>query len=354
MAAFASRIHALERELSGVLHPRDTPTASTSSATPSYTGTPGVNGHLSTSVKTLAGFFTVVGLLVIAIVAWKVYTCRKRKATRAPSSQINISIAEKGLSEKQAFHLDLTDDDVKDIKAPNKATLLPAVPQTPSVGWVPQVRTVYQPGPLAPLPSAVKPPSRSPRNNATSVQPNQEELGRRSPPPNYRTATTTSLPPPPPPPSTALPSVPPPPTPPASRKQSPPPSLVIPRDTFDLPPVPVVSPRTTSMGQPKTPTVRTPKSAISSLFSVKSSSSLPRLMDVASTFTPSREDELAVRVGEVLRLLEEFEDEWCLVQRVGPVDAEKGVIPRFCLQERRRTAPHRRFTNHVFSIQGRK
>ncbi|TFY62049.1 hypothetical protein EVG20_g6839 [Dentipellis fragilis] len=129
-------------------------------------------------------------------------------------------------------------------------------------------------------------------------------------------------------------------------------SLVIPRDTFDLPPVPA-SPRTTSMGQPRTPTVCTPKSTVSSLFSAKSSS-LPRLMDVASTFNPSREDELAVRVGEVLRLLEEFEDEWCLVQRVGPVDAEKGVIPRFCLQERRRTAPHRRFASHVFSIQGRK
>ncbi|TFY53836.1 hypothetical protein EVG20_g9950, partial [Dentipellis fragilis] len=161
-ASFASRLHAIERDLSGVHHPRDTPTASSSSATPSYTGTPGVNGHLSTSVKALAGFFTVIGLIVIAIVAWKVYACRKRKATRAPSSHINISIAEKGISEKQAFHLNLADDDVKDIKAPNKATLLPAVPQTPSVGWVPQVRTVYQPGPLAPLPSAVKPPSRSP------------------------------------------------------------------------------------------------------------------------------------------------------------------------------------------------
>ncbi|KAI0076479.1 hypothetical protein K474DRAFT_1598041 [Panus rudis PR-1116 ss-1] len=57
-------------------------------------------------------------------------------------------------------------------------------------------------------------------------------------------------------------------------------------------------------------------------------------MIVTCTFVPSLPDELTIRVGESLRLLEEYEDEWCLVQRVGKPDAEKGVIPRFCLQER--------------------
>ena len=60
---------------------------------------------------------------------------------------------------------------------------------------------------------------------------------------------------------------------------------------------------------------------------------LPRLMAVACTFVPSLPDELRVRVGEPLRMLEEYEDEWCLVQRVGKADAERGVVPRFCLQE---------------------
>lgn len=51
------------------------------------------------------------------------------------------------------------------------------------------------------------------------------------------------------------------------------------------------------------------------------------------------EDELCVTVGETVRLMEEYEDEWCLVQRVGRLDAEKGVIPRFCLVERAVVVP---------------
>jgi hypothetical protein len=51
------------------------------------------------------------------------------------------------------------------------------------------------------------------------------------------------------------------------------------------------------------------------------------------------DDELSVAVEETVRLLEEYEDEWCLVQRVGRVDAMKGVIPRFCLMERAEVVP---------------
>lgn len=46
------------------------------------------------------------------------------------------------------------------------------------------------------------------------------------------------------------------------------------------------------------------------------------------------EDELPVKIGEVLRLNKEFQDGWCSVQRVGKVDAEEGVVPQFCLQDR--------------------
>lgn len=64
-----------------------------------------------------------------------------------------------------------------------------------------------------------------------------------------------------------------------------------------------------------------------------SSKPLPRMMIVVCAFVPSLSDELPIRVGEPLRLVEEYEDEWCLVQRVGGPDADRGVIPRFCLQD---------------------
>ena len=60
---------------------------------------------------------------------------------------------------------------------------------------------------------------------------------------------------------------------------------------------------------------------------------LPRIMIVACTFIPSLSDELTVKIGEPLMMIEEYEDEWCLVQRVGTGAFERGVVPRFCLQE---------------------
>lgn len=51
------------------------------------------------------------------------------------------------------------------------------------------------------------------------------------------------------------------------------------------------------------------------------------------------EDELPIKIGEVLRLNQEFKDGWCAVQRVGKVDAEEGVVPQFCLQDRQDFLP---------------
>lgn len=61
-------------------------------------------------------------------------------------------------------------------------------------------------------------------------------------------------------------------------------------------------------------------------------------MTVVTLYVPSLSDELLVRLGETLRMIEEYEDEWCLVQRVGQTD-ERGVIPRFCLIERPEIIP---------------
>ncbi|KAJ3483183.1 hypothetical protein NLI96_g6493 [Meripilus lineatus] len=95
---------------------------------------------------------------------------------------------------------------------------------------------------------------------------------------------------------------------------------------------PVPSPRTASHG-PDSPLYKAvgANRPRSKSFNGKK---LPRLMTVVYTFVPTLADELSIKLGETIRLIEEYEDEWCLVQRVGKPDAEKGVIPRFCLQER--------------------
>ena len=74
---------------------------------------------------------------------------------------------------------------------------------------------------------------------------------------------------------------------------------------------------------------------------------LPRKMLVEHTFVPTLADELAIKVGEVILMLEEYEDEWCLVERVGRGAGvgDRGVVPRFCLRERPRG--HRRGTSSV-------
>jgi len=61
---------------------------------------------------------------------------------------------------------------------------------------------------------------------------------------------------------------------------------------------------------------------------------LPRLVTVAQTFPKTLHDELEVKVGETLRLLQEFKDGWTLCQRVGPADAERGAVPSCCIAER--------------------
>ncbi|KAF9014150.1 hypothetical protein BDQ17DRAFT_1230996 [Cyathus striatus] len=62
-------------------------------------------------------------------------------------------------------------------------------------------------------------------------------------------------------------------------------------------------------------------------------------MTVVHTFEPTLTDELNVNVGDTVRILEEYRDQWCLVQHVGPADAPRGVVPRFCLQEQKRIFP---------------
>ncbi|KAF8891330.1 hypothetical protein BD779DRAFT_1670949 [Infundibulicybe gibba] len=82
-----------------------------------------------------------------------------------------------------------------------------------------------------------------------------------------------------------------------------------------------------------------PSNASSESVNTPNGQRLPRLMSVVTTFTPNLEDELEVRLGDTVRMIDEYHDGWCLVQRVGRIDAPRGVIPRFCLHERRDIVP---------------
>ena len=66
---------------------------------------------------------------------------------------------------------------------------------------------------------------------------------------------------------------------------------------------------------------------------------LPRLMNVVALFTPSLPDELRIKIGDTVRIIEEYKDGWCFVQFLGERDAPKGVVPLVCLQERMRLVP---------------
>lgn len=106
---------------------------------------------------------------------------------------------------------------------------------------------------------------------------------------------------------------------------TPPPGLQIsPPPVYVAVPAPALSPRTGASKAPRT-------SVLSNASKPTNGSKLPRTVVVESTFTPSLHDELAIQEGETLRLLEEYEDEWCLVQRMGPNTTERGVVPRFCI-----------------------
>lgn len=257
-----------------------------------------------------------------AFVAWRIRSIRKHK--RARSDPARLSIVYNRWEKPTLVSL----VNARNFDKPRKAWQ-PHVPSSP-VDWATQVRCVKLPLGVTVPPVAVTAPNRSPvyqeeypptPHSGPSVPPYP------SPPPTYRVLGLQNVPLPPTPRGTAA-TVIPPPTP-MCRKYSEPVSTPL-RASFDLPPVP--SPRSASFNTSSNVTPA-PRTTLAAVFAPKT---LPRLMLVSTTFQPSRDDELAVRAGETLRLLKEFEDEWCLVQRVGRPNAEKGVVPRFCIVDRPR------------------
>jgi hypothetical protein len=327
MAIAAVRFHARnERGLAHILE-RRSPQAgvspSTTVASASTTSAAQIEDiKLPTSVKALTGMIVVFSLVILAIAFWKIRAWRRRRQD-AISNLIHINEKQTGFGATET-RIDLEAALVHTEK-PSKALLLaPTPPDTSSgVGWVPQIKSnIAFPEPARPRSQHAK--KAWEKNLAKFITPNVSDRSN-SPPPSYISSANTTfpsvMPPIPPmplsPPSQALP-----PTPPATLKLS-----------FDA----IVPPPTQ---KPVTTPVRPSSYGSNPIVAPsKSERKLPRLMNVSNAFDASMEDELSLSVGETVRLLEEYEDDWCLVQRVGRIDAEKGVAPRFCLSERLEVVP---------------
>ncbi|KAF8503687.1 hypothetical protein F5888DRAFT_1799977 [Russula emetica] len=322
-----------------------------SASTPSGTSSDPSQTQLHTSSDSLFGICGVVGTFLLAIIIWRIRSIYKRRNARAAITARARYSYMYGIKEKPAFisFADATDDD-----SPRKSAVLNTAPSDPSARWKPQIRGVTLRSGVTVPPIAVTHPERSPKvqdefpptpNSGPSVSP------LLSPPPAYRILGLHTIP---------LPSSPqesepadiPPPTP---MHRSPRRTVSTPvRESFDLPPVPTPSPRSASFQHiTDTTLASTPRASLASLSTSKSS--LPRLMVVTTSFESTRPDELRLRTGETLRLIREFDDEWCLVQRVGRLTAERGVVPRFCLSERPRVVKsYVRLSNSIFNNVRRK
>jgi len=327
------RRHARNERGFALLHERRSPQAGVPSPVPPLLATPIVNGTgatapsnpqtaLATSLpdnfKGLVGFIVLLGFFILAVAIWNIRIWRRRRANAA-SNWVTIT------DEKQAGFTTRIDLEAAMMEKPSKAVLKPIVPPASGgVRWVPQLRADIV------LPKPTKRRSKRAtkaweKNLAEFMAPPIAEL---EPPPSYVVANAVALHKPPMP---AIPASPPaqpfPPTPPGALKF-----------TFEdlIPPSPAQEPtpspvRTSSHG------LHPVSESRHSL--TKTEKKLPRLMSVEHAFKPSMEDEISVTVGETVRLLEEYEDEWCLIQRVGHIDVQRGIIPRLCLTERPKLVP---------------
>jgi len=301
-------------------HERRSPQAGVSSSVEYIQATPVMNGTaptaasnpqtalVPTNLKGLVGVIVVLGLFALAVTTWKIIVSRRRRINMH-SSLITVHEKQTG----SAIRIDL---ESANMEKPSKVVLRPIVPPAEAgVGWVPQLR------------ADVAPPKVNKKRSKRATKPWEKNLAEfigsssseREAPPSYFTANTVPLPP--------VPASPP-------RKPLPlsPMSTIQPTFISGVIPPP-------SSQKPIPSPARTSSYALRPIPVLWSEKKLPRLMNVEHTFDASREDELFISVGETIRLLEEYGDEWCLVQRVGRIDAEKGVIPRLCLTERPELVP---------------
>ncbi|KAG5637940.1 hypothetical protein H0H81_002534 [Sphagnurus paluster] len=276
------------------------------------------------------------GLALVGVLVWRFFILKRRNARPSTALAGRVTVEKEYNSER---HVDLADISIYTEKQ-HSVVLSPRIDRENS--WVPQIKgyqgeKVALPEPAASakgkikslkLPLHPRPPS-SPLNSA------------RTPPPSYYFMANGGVQSPrfiPIPPSPITPAAsPPPPTPPANRKKSNFASLM------------EQSPLTEAF-----PTPRSESFAYQELIYPKHGDStnnessqdrVPRLMLVTTTFTPTLDDELSIKVGEIVHMLSEYRDGWCFVQRLGRMNAPKGAVPRFCLQDRTAVLPSRKRSN---------
>ncbi|PIL24512.1 hypothetical protein GSI_14268 [Ganoderma sinense ZZ0214-1] len=267
-------------------------------------GQPIVN-PLPVSVRVLTALFVVLGVLVLGIITWRIVVWRRRKALTASQQyrQSNFSPTEKIRPIEEG----------RPLEKQEVLVILPmeppqSVPAT-SVRWKPQIPRGHETSPVLDV----------------KITPAE---AARSPPPTYTPSGSPSTSPRPP--VLKLPIV----------------TVSDENSTLSVPglPSPVPSPRRTSSFMKEAPT----QASVKPKPSLKGQK-LPRKMLVEHTFIPSLADELSIKVGDVLTMLEEYEDEWCLVERIGARSGERGVVPRFCLKERPRAHKRNKSSTSVKS-----
>ncbi|KAG5644227.1 hypothetical protein DXG03_008822 [Asterophora parasitica] len=304
-----------------------------------------------TSITPLAVVASLFGAaFILAIVVWRFKTYKRRNVRAAPSLGGRIAIEKEYHSEKQVDFTNISNASIYTEK-PQKAALSPrSFDAYADVAWDPPTMAYDNPAASVSLPERTAAPKSKAKSPGVSLSVKTPSDVPRSPPPSYALDLVNSsandgqsprlVPIPPSPAITS--NSPPPPTPSANRK----PSFAL----GEQHPIPAFSPRFESFTNHD---LTYPRDISESPPSDESGSSqkLPRLMSVGTTFTPTLDDELTIKLGDTVRMLEEFRDGWCLVQRVGRIDAPKGAVPRFCLQERRGVIPilpSRKFSNGSF------
>lgn len=232
---------------------------------------------------------------------WRLRVAKKQKPIQSPTFESKISREQNSytyFSEK----IDL--GSAVYVEKPKAAYGLDSSSLESNAGWTPQV-TTYRGVQMSP--KQVKAIQSSPKKYAKWEKALQLQVNFERSPPPYVDPSRVPLPPTPPESAKRIPPTPP--TPPATNKS---------RALLPGPPLePLPSPlRSTSFASQMD----------------KPNQIAGKEMTVANLFTPSMDDELAIAIGETVRLVEEYQDGWCLIQRLGE-DSQRGVVPHFCLMD---------------------
>ncbi|KAJ7154207.1 hypothetical protein C8R46DRAFT_447012 [Mycena filopes] len=307
---------------------------------------PGVNLTVPTSTTALA---VVVSILCLAILIVSICLFRRRrnaKKSLAPSNIVVDLAHEKASAYEVDSKLDLAS--AYGLEKPGAVFIPGASAADANPNWVPQINLNRD----ADLASSSTSSSKKSKKSKKSLRASRGwdrtfskfAPSERSPPPSYMVANggktnsvASQIPLPPSPPHHS--EIPPtPPTPPAKKSVKAPNPFS--REIPPAKPVPSELPPSMPLPSPaRSASFAAHQSASFSQMDKVDEENMPRLMNVVETFTPSMEDELLIQIGETVRVLEEYQDGWALVQRIGRFDAPKGVVPRSCIAERERVIP---------------